>query len=167
MSKLSLTQEAVTVTVETLKAEAGVQKRWVKTGDILRANGVTSELLTNDKEYRDAFLKDVVLLSFTKTEQAIMAKPTTALSDEEKVTKRWIRQQMGARLVKVTSHVRKAEEDEAMSDDERGARKVADLATRLKRDLTAWIDKVEKAEAVTFSASLMIKHLKDASALIK
>lgn len=167
MSKLNLSAEAVTVTVETLKAEAGVQKRWLKCADVLRGEGVTSESLTNDKEYRDAFMKDVVLLSFTKVEQAIMAKPTTALSDEEKVTKRWIRQQMGSRLVKVTAHVRKAEQDEMMSDDERGAKKVSDMATRLKRDLTAWIDKVEKAEAVTFSATQMIKHLKDAAALIK
>ena len=46
-------------------------------------------------------------------------------------------------------------------------KKVSDMATRLKRDLTAWIDKVEKAEAVTFSATEMVKHLKSASALIK
>ena len=167
MSKLHLTAEAVTVTVETLKAEAGVQKRWLKTADVLRAEGVTSEALTNDKEYRDAFLKDVILLSFTKVEQAIMAKPATVLSDEEKVSKRWIRQQMGARLTRVTQYVRKAEEDEAMGEDERDARRVAALETRLKRDLTKWIEKVEKAEAVTFSATKMLEHLKAASALLK
>lgn len=167
MSKLNLNPETVTVTVETLRADAGVQKRWLKCADTLRADGVTVEALTNDKEYRDAFLKDVILLSFTKTEQAIMAKPVTALSDEEKVTKRWIRQQMGARLVKVTSYVRKAEEEEAMGDDEREARRVASMDARLKRDLTKWIEKIEKAEAVTFSATKMLEHLKAASALIK
>ena len=167
MSKLHLTAEAVTVTVETLKAEAGVQKRWLKTADVLRAEGVTSEALTNDKEYRDAFLKDVILLSFTKVEQAIMAKPATVLSDEEKVTKRWIRQQMGSRLTRVAQYVRKAEEDEAMGEDERDARRVASLETRLKRDLTKWIEKVEKAEAVTFPAVKMLEYLKAASALLK
>ena len=74
---------------------------------------------------------------------------------------------MGARLVKVTQHVRKAEEDEAMGDDERDARRVASLETRLKRDLTKWIEKVEKAEAVTFSATKMLEHLKAASAMLK
>lgn len=167
MSKLNLSAECVSTVVETLKAEAGVAKRWVKAGDMLRAEGVTSEGLNNDKELRDAFKRDVVLLSFSKTEQAIMAKPQTALSDEEKVTKRWVQQQIGSRLNRVIQHVKKAEDEENMSDDERGARKVADLATRLKRDLSAWIDKIEKAEAVTFSATQMIKHLKDASALIK
>ena len=124
MSKLNLTAECVTVVVETLKAEAGVQKRWVKAADMLRAEGITSEGLNNDKELRDGFKRDVVLLSFTKTEQGIMAKPQTALSDEEKVTKRWIQQQVGSRLNRVIQHVAKSEAEEAMSDDERGARKI-------------------------------------------
>ena len=167
MKALKLSPACITAVVDTLKAEAGVAKRWVKSADMLRAEGVTSDLLSNDKEVRDGFKKDVVLLSFTKTEQSIMAMPATALSDEQKVTKRWVQQQVGSRLNRVIQHVKKAEDEETMSDDERGAKKVADLATRLKRDLTAWIDKVEKAEAVTFSATQMVKYLKDASALIK
>jgi len=167
MTAFKLSAETITTVVDTLKADTAVQKRWLKAADALRAEGVTSETLDGDKEYRDAFKKSVIMLSFTKTEQAIMAKPTTSLSDEEKVTKRWIIQQTGAKLVKVTGHVRKAEQEEMMTDDERGAKKVSDMATRLKRDLTAWIDKVEKAEAVTFSATEMVKYLKSASALIK
>jgi hypothetical protein len=165
--KLNLTAECVSTVVETLKAEAGVQKRWVKAADMLRAEGITSESLNNDKEMRDAFKRDVILLSFTKAEQAIKAKPHTARSDEEKITARWVDQQIGSRLNRVIQHVKKSEQDELMTDDERGARKVADMATRLKRDLTVWIEKIEKAEAVTFSATQMIKHLKDATALIK
>lgn len=167
MSTLTLTVEAVTTTVEVLKQDAGVQKKWKKAADMLRAEGVTADLLTNDTEYRAAFKKEVVLLSFTKLEQAIYAKPTTSLSDEEKVTKRFVTTEMGSRLGKVARYVNKAEAEEMMTDDERGARKVADMATKLKKDLSVWIEKIEKAEAVTFSATQMIKHLKDASALIK
>ena len=167
MATFNLTVEAISNVVETLKADGAVQKRWLKTSDVLRSEGVTSETLEGNKEYRDWFKKNVILLSFTKTEQAIMAKPQTSLSDEEKVTKRWIVQQTGSKLTKVTSYVRKAEQEELMSDDERGARKVSDMATRLKRDLSVWIDKVEKAEAVTFSATEMVKYLKSAAALIK
>lgn len=167
MSKLNLSAECVTVVVETLKAEAGVQKRWVKAADMLRAEGVTAETLNNDREYRDSFKKNVILLSFTKTEQAIMAKPQTSLSDEEKVTKRWIQQQIGSRLNRVVQFVKRSEEEEALGDDEREARRVASLETRLKRDLAKWIDKVEKAEAVTFSATQMLQHLKAASAMLK
>ena len=167
MATFALPSETVTVTVETLKADNAVLKKWKKTADLLRGDGVTSDLLLNDAEYRAAFKKEVVLLSFTKIEQAIYAKPTTSLSDEEKVTKRFVTTEMGSRLAKVARYVKKAEEEEVMTDDERGARKVADMATKLKKDLAVWIEKIEKAEAVTFSATQMIKHLKDASALIK
>ena len=167
MSKLNLTAECVTAVVETLKAEAGVAKRWVKAADMLRAEGITSESLNNDKELRDAFKRDVILLSFTKAEQAIKAKPQTALTDEEKVTKRWVDQQIGSRLNRVIQHVAKAEKEEQMTDEERGARRVADMEVRLKRDLTVWIEKIKKAEAVKFSAVKMIQCLSDAVALIK
>lgn len=161
------TEMTVVSTVETLKAEAGVAKRWLKTGDLWRADGFTAEMLESDKELRDYVKKEVILLSFTKTEQAIFAKPSTTLSDEEKVTKRWIIQQIGSRLNKIIQHVRRAEELEMMDDDEHEARRVASLETRLKRDLTKWIEKIEKAEAVTFSAVKMLEHLKNASALLK
>ena len=167
MATFNLAVEVITYVVDTLKADFTVQKRWVKTADLLRAEGVTSETLDGNKEYRDWFKKNVILLSFTKTEQSIVAKPQTSLSDEEKVTKRGVAQQTGSKLSKVTSYVKRAEQEEMMTDDERGAKKVSDMATRLKRDLTAWIDKVEKAEAVTFSATEMVKHLKSAAALIK
>ena len=167
MSKLNLTAECVSTVVETLKLQNSVDKKWKKAADSLRAEGVTSESLTNDNEYRDMFLRDVVMLSFTKIEQAIYAKPLTACSDEEKVTRRFVQTERTSRLGKVVRHVKKSEVEEMMTDDERGAKKVADMATRLKRDLTVWIEKIEKADAVTFSATQMIKHLKDASALIK
>jgi hypothetical protein len=165
--KLTLTAECVSTVVDVLKAQAGVEKKWVKAADALRAEGVTSEMLTNDKEVRASFKKDVILLSFSKVEQAIFAKPRTALSDEEKVTARFVTTETGSRLSRVIRHVVTAEKEETMTDEERGAKKVADLATRLKKDLTYWIEKVEKAEAVTFSATSMVKYLKDASALIK
>lgn len=165
--KANLSETLVAKTVETLKLQGQVDKKWVAVADMWRAEGFSSEMILNDKEVRDSIKKNVILLSFTKAEQAIAAKPHTARSDEEKVTARWVTTETGSRLGKVIRHIKKAEDEENMTDEERGARKVADLATRLKRDLTRWIDKVEKAEAVTFSATQMVKCLKDASALIK
>lgn len=167
MTAFNLTATCVAAVVDTLKADGALQKRWVKTADLLRAEGVTADMLDSDADYRAAFKTKVILLSFTKVEQGIMFKPQTSLGDEEKVTKRWVQQQIGAKLATVTKYVRKAEQEELMTDEERGTKKVSDMATRLKRDLTAWIDKVEKAEAVTFSATEMVKHLKSAAALIK
>jgi hypothetical protein len=166
MTAIILSTEARDFTVETLKAEAGVAKRWIKSRDMLRAEGVTSVMLEKDKDVRDYMKKDVILLSFTKAEQAIFAKPSTTLSDEEKVTKRWVVQQIGSRLAKIQSHVKKAEEEEVMSDDERGARRVAALESRLRVNLSAWVERIEKAEAVTFPAVKMLEILKAGIALL-
>ena len=111
MSKIVITPECGTIVIDTLKADNGVQKKWKKAADMLRAEGVTSDILSNDKEMRDYFKRDVVLLSFTKVEQAIYNKPTTALSDEEKVTKRFVTTEMGSRLGKVIRHVAAAEKE--------------------------------------------------------
>ena len=167
MKAVKLSQSAITDTVNVLKAEGVLEKKWVKVADGLRAEGVTSEMLEGDDDFRKYFKTEVVLLSFTKVEQSIIALPNTAMSDEQKVTKRWIIQQIGSRLSRVVKHVKKAELEETMTDAERGAKKVSDMATRLKRDLASWIDNVEKAEAVTFSATEMVKYLNSASALIK
>ena len=167
MSKIVLSAECIDTGIDTLKSDKANDKKWLRFSDMLRGQGVTSEALTADKELRDQIKKQIILPSFTKAEQAIAAKPRTALSDEEKITARYVTTETGTKLGKIIRHVRKAEQDETMTDEERGARKVADLATRLKKDLTYWIEKIEKAEAVTFSATQMIKHLKDASALIK
>ena len=167
MTTFNLSAETVSTVVETLKAQVGVDKKWVIAADSLRAEGCTSEILSSDKDYRAAFKQNVILLTFSKTDQAIKAKPHTSLSDEEKVTKRWIDQQLGSRLKRVVEHIKKAEREEQMTDEERGARRVADMEVRLKRDLTVWIEKIQKAEAVKFSAVKMIQHLSDAVALIK
>ena len=159
--------ETVAETITTLTADVAVTKRWVKTADLWRAAGATSKELETNTEVRDAMKRDVILLSFSKVERAIMAKPTTALTDEEKVTKRFVQQQQGSRLTRIIQYVRRAEQEELMSDEERGTRKRIALEVSLKRDLTRWIDRVEKAEAVTFSATKMLEFLKGANALLK
>lgn len=164
---VNITTECKNVVIETLKADAGVQKRWVKAADMLRSEGVTADMLGSDKDFRAQFKEQVVLLSFTKTEQAIMAKPQTSLSDEEKVTRRWLQQQMGNRLARVTQYVAKAEREEELSDEDRGAQRAATLETRLKRDITKWIEKLERQEGTTFPLAEMLKALRTASALIK
>lgn len=167
MNAIKLSDACITIGIETLKADTATHKKWLKFADTLRADGVTSEMLDSDKDLREMIKSQIILPSFTKVEQAIYAKPKNARSDEEKVTARYITTETGSKLGKIKSHVRKAEQDELMSDDERDARRVASLETRLKKDLTKWIEKIEKAEAVTFSATKMLEHLKNASAMLK
>jgi hypothetical protein len=167
MKAVKLSASAIADTISVLKADSALEKRWLKCSDTLRSEGVTSELLSSDEEFRKYFKYEVVLLAYSKLEQSIMALPATALSDEQKVTKRYVQAQLGKKLERVAKYVKASEMAETMTDEEKGAKKVSDMATRLKKDLGVWIDKVEKAEAVTFSATEMIKYLKSASALIK
>jgi hypothetical protein len=162
-----LTDACIILGVETLKADAATHKKWLKFADTLRADGVSAEMLDNDADLKSIIIDKIVMPSFTKIEQAIYAKPRKSLSDEEKVTARFVTTERASKYAKIVRHVRKAEQDEMMSDDERDARRVASLETRLKRDLTKWIEKIEKAEAVTFSATKMLEHLKNASAMLK
>ena len=167
MSALDLTQETINEVIATLKADFSVYKKWKATADRLLDEGVDANTLENDVDYRKTFRTEVILLSFTQHEQALFNKPITALSDEQKVTRRWVQQQIGTRLNKVLKYVKIAETERTMTDEQRGAQQRATMESRLKRDLTAWIAKVEKSEASTFDATEMLKHLRAASALIK
>ena len=170
MTKIVLTPEVCNAGIDTLKADKATHKKWVNFADMMRAAGVASTMLageTADKDLVAQVKREIIMPSFTKLEQSIYAKPTASLDETERVTKRWVTTEIGSKLGKIARHIKKAEDDETLSDDEKGAKRVADMATRLKRDLTKWIDKVEKAEAVTFSATQMVKILKEASALIK
>lgn len=166
-ANVTLSSSTVTSVVGAINADVVTHKKWVAAADALRADGVTSQFLTDNQEARDTFKKKVILLTFTKLEQALLEKPIHALNDEQKVTRRWVQQQMGDRLSRVMKYIARAEREEEMTDEERGARRVATMGARLKKELTRWIDKIEKAEKVEFSAVEMIKALKAAQALIK
>lgn len=167
MSKFSLSSGAISVAIETLKADKAVAKRWVQCSDTLRAEGITSDLMRSDKDWRDGFMASVVMLTFTKTEQAIYATPMGQLNEEQRVTKRFVTTERGARYAKVVRHIAKAEREAEMTDEEREANARKTIGQRLRADLERWIDKIEKAEAVDFSATQMLEALKSAKALIK
>lgn len=166
---ITLSAETVTELVTVIKADAGVQKRWLVAADALRAEGVSSDWM-KDKKNREAvkaFRAGVVLMSFTKAEQSLIAKPIHSCDDMEKFNRRYLQQQAGVRLSRVIGYLVKAEKAEAMTDEEKGAQARATMGTRLRRDLAAWIDRIEKAEATDFSAVDVIKALKAALVLVK
>ena len=166
MSAIELSQETINEVVATLKADFSVYKKWKATADRLLDEGVDSDTLENDVEYRKVFRTDVVMLSFTQHEQSLCSKPITALSDEQKVTRRWVQQQVGTRLNKVIKYIKIAEAEARMTDEQKGAQQRATMESKLKRDLVAWIAKIEKSPT-TFDSVEMLKYLRSASALIK
>ena len=167
MSDFKLTASAVAIVVSTLKAEHAQAKRWVACSDVLRAEGVTAELMKDDADWRLAFIEAAVMPSFTKTEQDIFAKKTATLSDEQKITKRYVTTERASRYSKVARYVLRAEQEEEMSDAERGARAATALEDMLRKTLSALVVKVQKAERVSFSASEMVKALQGALTILK
>ena len=170
MSK-SISTSVITLGINTFKSEAKQEHQWVRFTDALIADGITSEDF-KDSEFSNSFKVAVVLPSFSKQEQGLMSAPVKSLSDEQKVSRRYLQQQIGSRVAKVVTHLKKreAQDNDATDNDTDSAKPKAkknDLGAKLKADLIKWIDRVEKAEAVTFSAVKMLEHLRSASALIK
>jgi hypothetical protein len=165
----SISTSVITLGINTFKGEAKQEHQWVCFTDGLVADGITSGDF-KDSEFANSFKVAIVLPSFTKQEQALMNAPVKSLSDEQKVSRRYLQQQIGSRVAKVVTHLKKREAVEEESSNDAMAKPKAkknDLGAKLKADLIKWIDRVEKAEAVTFSAVKMLEHLRSASALIK
>ena len=165
--ELNLSESTRNEVVSVLKADHKVHKQWRTAADLLISEGVDVDTLENDKDYRKTFKDEVILLSFTQVEQAIIAKPLAALSDEQKVTRRWIQQQMGTRFNKVVKYVKIAEEEAKMTDDERGARARVSLAEKIIKECTALKERVNKATAVTFPAAKVVQQLDEIIATVK
>ncbi len=169
MSK-SISTSVIAIGINTFKGESKQDHQWVKFTDALIAEGITADDF-KDTDFAGSFKAAVVLPSFTKQEQALMSAPIKSLSDEQKISRRYLQQQIGSRVAKVVTHLKKREtlEEDASGNDTTAKPKAKknDLGAKLKADLIKWIDRVEKAEAVTFSAVKMLEHLRSASALIK
>jgi hypothetical protein len=167
----SISTSVIALGITTFKGESKQDHQWIRFTDGLVAEGITSEDF-KDAEFANSFKVAVVLPSFTKQEQALMSAPIKSLSEEQKVSRRYLQQQIGSRVAKVVTHLRKREAAEDDTADNTAATakpksKKNDLGAKLKADLVKWIDRVERAEAVTFSAVKMLEHLRSASALIK
>ncbi len=167
MDTISISKDTCDELVAVLREDSAVSKRFLKAADMLRAEGVTSDMLRSDADFRAAFRANVIMLSFSKTDQAIAAKAPTLLTDAERVSRRYIHTECGSRIAKVIKYVERSEKNEMITDEERGAQASATLSTRLHRDLVAWIGRIEKAERVDFPAAPMVSKLKEALSLIK
>ena len=133
----------------------------VKVVDSLHADGVTPAMLLSPKKGESSVLFDSVkvsiVLGFTAAVQALLKKDTKTLSVSQKTDKRNWQQQIGSKMKDLRNAL--------MSRGARG--NVTLFEVRLKRDLAKYIAQIEKGEAFEFAVVEMLKHLKNASVLIK
>ena len=145
--------------------------KWLKASDLLHAEGVTVAML-EDKDYKVMFMREVILLAFDKKEQSLFITPKPGLSSEDRKEVIKIGSRLRAKLAIVKKHLIDRERLETMTDIEKIAeldKKAANstIDARLAKSLDEWIDKVQRAEKIGFSATKMLEHLKAARALIK
>lgn len=141
----------------------------ISMADTLHAEGVTSAMCTapakgEDRTFFDS-LKAAVVLGFTAQVQALLAKPTKGLTDQQKSDKRYWQQQIGARVNDIARALAKRE---AQDSDGDGANNTSTWEDRTKKVLTAIVDAVQKKEGVNIvDVSAFVKDLKAAVARIK
>tara|TARA_R110000744_G_C19040256_1_gene526560 strand:+ start:84 stop:614 length:531 start_codon:yes stop_codon:yes gene_type:complete len=108
-------------------------------------------------------LKAAVVLGFTKTAQALIAKPTKSLSELQKADKRYWQQQVNARIGDFKSQLNKRLD--AGKSEGAGSRDRS-LDQRVRDNLNDVIKVCEKAEKPTFDVTDMILNVKRALAIL-
>ena len=170
---MKATAKLSTATVAAIGAwtnkSVSVENAKTKAVDALFADGVTSAMLVAPEKGESTTLFDSVkisvVLGFTATVQGLLKKDAKGLSDTQKSDKRYWQQQIGSKVKDLRNALAKRE---ALAEESGGAgTRTAAFDARLKKDLAAWIAKVEKLEGSSFSVIDMLKHLKGAAALIK
>ena len=169
----------IVLTAETRKAIAdGVSKTLLgqramsKAADALQAQEVTSDMMyapkdkNADRSFYDSLCASVVM-GFAKSVQELLQKPAKSLrktyepspSKMEQTTgdKRYWEQQIGSKVKDLRKMIerreKKAEREANGEDGEDGEETTSTLESRIIRDLSAYITKLEKVEA--FSGDLI------------
>ena len=109
-------------------------------------------------------LKAAVVLGFTKTNQALLEKPTKSLTETQKSDKRYWQQQIGARIGDFKSQISKRLN--ANESDGAGSRN-RPLDQRVRDNLNDVIKVCQTAEEATFDLTDMIAKIKIALAVLK
>lgn len=149
--------------VEALKAEDLAGKKWVKSADSLRADGVTYVMLGKDKEGGIPAVKNqvktVIISTFSDADQKLLATDTKALDDMGKFQKRDLQQTIGKKMSKIVQHLK--------PKVERGPITRKALEDKLSEAWTEQIEMLQKAEDVHFDTVAVQRMLKELIDLVQ
>jgi len=109
-------------------------------------------------------LKAAVVMGFTKTNQALLAKPTKSLTETQKSDKRYWQQQIGARIGDFKTQISKRLN--ADKSDGAGSRN-RPLDQRIRDNLNDVIKVCQSAEEPNFDVTEMVAKVKQALAVLK
>lgn len=156
---------------EALKADNVAKNKWKKACDALTSDGVTSAMLAKPKkgettphEALIGQVESIVLASFSKLEQEIFAKEPKTLSDEQKVTRRFVQTERGSRYAKIVRHMVKYEKDE--QEPESTPRTPKTKVGRIKANLEKAIELAQSLETPAFDVTDFVKEVKLCVAMV-
>lgn len=109
-------------------------------------------------------LRSAVVMGFTKTNQALLEKPTKSLTETQKSDKRYWQQQIGARIGDFKSQISKRLN--ANESDGAGSRN-RPLDQRVRDNLNDVIKVCQSAEEPNFDVTEMVVKVKQALAVLK
>lgn len=161
------TADAVKAISQWVSADSKAGQTKVKAVDLLVANGVTAADLTapakgEDRTVYESYCAAIVAGFAPDAKKLVTADKAIAkgFSDEAKQARRYWQQQIGSKLkdLRRALESRLAPTESGEADGEATAK--ASDAARLLRDVTAWINRLEKAEATALPVVDCLKHLK-------
>lgn len=121
-------------------------KSKVSAVDILRAEGVTSDMLDapgkgEDRSFYDGWLKPAIVAAFTDKVRALLDADTKSLRENEKADKRYWQQQIGSKIKDLRAAIVKRERAEDSTPNKKTTK-----GDRLRQKIQDVIDAIQKAE---------------------
>jgi hypothetical protein len=152
------TQDAIKAAIV---AEGTAKSRWIKTTDLLVSDGITSAMLkstkTGENDKLRAQVKAIIVSTFGKADQALLAKETKTLSETGKAEKRRLIQETGRYLSLIEGKLASREADE--SDDGSEDAPKTELQ-KIQAKLDEVLKKLTKLEDARFDVVQTIKNVK-------
>ena len=152
------TQDAIK---QAIVAEGTAKSRWVKTTDLLVSDGIKAAMLkstkTGENDKLRAQVKAIIVSTFGKADQALLAKETKTLSDAAKAEKRRLIQETGRYLSLIEGKLASAEKANEPEDSE-GSTKTE--LEKIQAKLSEVLKKLEKLEDARFDVVQTVKLIK-------
>ena len=168
-----LTEKDGLAITDALKTESAVRNKFKKVSDGLIASGITSAMLARPKRGEESKYQALidrvdhyVLASFTATEQKIFAQPVKSLSDEQKVTRRFVQTEMGSRYGRIRRHLAKAEAELEESDNGKTPRAPRTAKEKVQAHIDDAIRIIRAMEDPSFNVTDALSALSKARAIV-
>ena len=149
--------------VDALKTDDQAGKKWLKSADSLRADGVTYVMLGKDKEGGVPAVKNqvkaIIIGTFADTDQKLLATDTKVLDDMGKFQKRDLIQTIGKKMSKIVQHLK--------PKVERGPIIRMTLEDKLVETWANQLDLLSKSEEASFDVIAVRRILKELIDLIQ